>query len=161
MRKLPSHVHQGCGVNDSLLWTVLCGHAGMKLAPFKETLTGKSVGSAGVVPTPPIPRICAICGVQDEVTVSASQTDFAGRQFIEHSVTTDLRYIKRREDVTRYFERKGWRYKFHLGRHAMERMLCRGCLNEVSFLQRDFDRKKAADSARPSDTYYGDICEDQ
>lgn len=133
----------------------------MRLEPFKHTLTGKSdPGSAGVVQVLPLARICSICAAKDEVTVHDGQTDFGGRQIVEHSVAPDLRYIKRREDVTGYFIQRGWRYKLHLGRHAMERMLCRPCMNETSILQRDFDRKKAADSARPVDSYYNDICEE-
>ena len=137
------------------------GDEGVRLEPFKQTLTGKPDVAPAPVPIAPLERICSICGCTDEVTVREGQTDFAGRQLIEHSVAPDIRYIKKREDVTPYFQRRGWRYRFHLGRHAMERMLCRRCMNEVSFLQRDFDRKKAADSAKPVDSYYRDICEDQ
>lgn len=133
----------------------------MRLEPFKQTLTGKVDVAPMPVPQEPLARICSVCGCGDEVTVRDGQTDFAGRQLVEHKVGPELRYVKRREDVTSYFTRRGWRYRFHLGRHAMERMLCRPCMNEVSVLQRDFDRKKAADSARPIDSYYNDICEDQ
>lgn len=131
----------------------------MRLEPLRETLTGKPQVAPEAVQLAPLARICSICSATDEATQRDGNVDFAGRPLIEHSVTTELRYIKKREDVTRYFTSRGWRYRFHLGRHAMERMLCRSCLNEVSFLQRDFDRKKAADSARPVDSYYNDLCE--
>lgn len=133
----------------------------MRLEPFKQTLTGKLDVTPAPVPIAPLPRICSTCAAKNEVTVRDGQTDFAGRQIIEHSVAPYMRYIKRREDCNRYRESQGWRYKQHLGRHAMERMLCRNCMSETKFLQRDFARKKAADSARPVDSYYNDICEDQ
>jgi len=105
-------------------------------------------------------RICSVCRCEDQTIIREGQVDFAGRPIVEHLVTIELRYMRRREELTKYHETKGWSYYQHLGRHAMKRMICRDCLNQSSILRRDFERKKQSEMRQSNvESYYLNLCE--
>lgn len=102
------------------------------------------------------PRVCSVCSVGDKESPIDGEFDANGNQRVEHLVTIELEYIKDRTKV-----RRGWRYKFHQGRHAMERFICRPCLRGADIMRRDWMRKCAQDSGTRKanhDGFYGDLC---
>lgn len=107
------------------------------------------------------PRICSVCKVHDRESVVDGEYDTQGRSKIEHLVTIELEYIKDRNQVTAYRIARGWHYKFHQGRHAVERFICRPCLRDAQTMRRDWLRKCANDSGTRKtnhDGFYGDLC---
>lgn len=107
------------------------------------------------------PRLCAVCSVHDREALIDGETDANGNTKIEHLVTIELQYIKDRTKVTAYHLVRGWRYKYHQGRHAMERFICRPCLRDAETMRRDWMRKCANDSGTRKtnhDAFYGDLC---
>lgn len=106
------------------------------------------------------PRICCACKQADIVQI----VDDAPH----HSVTLELRWIgalneaQARQKISGYLAQRGWRYKFHLGKHAMERDICRECLMRHREIEREFKRKKSNElkSSSNSESYYMALCGD-
>lgn len=108
------------------------------------------------------PRLCSVCGDADHQVLIDGETDATGKPKVEHHVTIELQYVKDKSVLTAYRVARGWRYKFHQGRHAIERFICRPCLRGAAVMQRDWQRKVANDtgSRRANhDSFYGDLCE--
>jgi len=105
-------------------------------------------------------RACCACGKPDAVRVMDGKAD--------HSVTVELKFItaqnpeQAKRQITPYLAARGWRYRFHLGRHAMERDICRECLNAHSEMSKEFSRKRTNElkSSMNSESYYLAICGD-
>ena len=92
--------------------------------------------------------------------------DGLGRAIKEHSVTVELRYLRAlseadaKRQITDYLVSRGWRYRLHQARHAMERFICRQCLRQVTEMQRDWDRKSQEERRTNVESYYELICND-
>lgn len=105
-------------------------------------------------------RKCAMCGIPDVVQMWDDSP--------EHSVTVELRYLTAaneevaKQKITPYLVSRGWRYKYHLGRFAMERDICRACLIAHKELEDEFKRKRTNEmkSSMQSDSYYLALCGD-
>lgn len=137
----------------------------MKLEPGRTSLSGRPEFLQPPPPAPiaikPLgPRHCSSCNCIDVTQIVQGEYGTDGAQKIEHKVTIELRYLKAREDCTGYLQSKGWRYRFHQGRHAMERFICRSCLAEHGFMEKEFRQKKARELRHGSqpDAYYMAIC---
>ena len=106
------------------------------------------------------PRKCCMCGVTDIVHLIEGEPD--------HSVAIELKFLKAanehvaKQQVNGYMAARGWRYKCHLGRHAMERDICRPCLMAHDELASEFSRKKSNElrASAHSDSYYLALCGD-
>jgi len=81
---------------------------------------------------------------------------------VQHLVEIELRYTKERSPISTYMASKGWKYKYHLGRHALERDICIYCLAAHDEMDKEFRQKKARDlkSGKHSDGYYMALCGD-
>lgn len=107
-----------------------------------------------------VPRKCAMCGVLDVVQTWNDEP--------MHSVSIELRYIAAaneevaKQKITHYLTSRGWRFRFHLGRFAMERDICRACLVAHKELEAEFKRKRTNElkSSLKSDSYYLALCGD-
>jgi hypothetical protein len=85
-----------------------------------------------------------------------------------HTVTIELRFLEApnkavaEQKITRYLAAKGWRYKWHLGRHAMERDICRECLLRYLEVEQEFRRKKTNElkGSMNSESFYLALCGD-
>jgi hypothetical protein len=112
-------------------------------------------------------RKCSNCGAEDRAEVIQGEFDAHGNQRVEHFVTVELRYFKgvqteaeAHKRITPHLRRRGWKYKFFQAKHAMERLVCRPCLRELSIMERDWERKVKGDRAVSNkESYYGAICE--
>jgi hypothetical protein len=101
-----------------------------------------------------------MCGTPDVVQLIDDAPD--------HSVAVELKFLVAaneqvaRQQITPYKAARGWRYKFHLGRFAMERDICRGCLIAHQEIEREFSRKRTQElkSSMQSDSYYLSLCGD-
>lgn len=138
-----------------------------KLEPDRSSLSGYSVkretsssATAPISSGKPVSvevRHCSVCGCADQ-TVESGEVDPLGRKKLDHLVTIELRYLKRKEDLTPYLRNKGWRYKLHQARDAMERFICRACLREVTAMERDWARKRDGERRQNVDNFYGVLC---
>lgn len=100
-------------------------------------------------PAPITPRICSVCGCPDCVLNAEG----------EHRVTIELRYLKSRGEFTPYLEARGWRYRKHQARDAMERFICRRCLIATREMSHEFKRKREKElGAKNFDPYYLAVC---
>lgn len=136
----------------------------MKLEPGRTSLSGRPefLKPAPVQMSAPVPieRKCCACGLKDVVHLIEDQP--------EHSVTIELHFLKAENEqqarklVTPYLASRGWRYKFHLGRHAMERDICRPCMLAHNELEQEFKRKRTNElkSNLNSDSYFLALCGD-
>lgn len=143
-----------------------------ELAPGRKTLSGAPISPLGkAVPqpaaaTPPESRKCANCGIADCASPIEGEFDERGNQKIEHLVTVELRYLKvnteaeAKKRITAYLKGKGWRYRLHQGKHAMERFVCRPCLRALAVMERDWARKADQDNSKNKESYYGLLCND-
>ena len=96
-----------------------------------------------------------MCGCPDRITTVEGEFDVRGNKRIEHQVTIELRYIKDRQHCTLNLEAKGWRYRLHQARHAMERFVCRPCLIATQDMAGEFRRKREKELGQKNhDTYY-------
>jgi hypothetical protein len=92
--------------------------------------------------------------------------DGLGRPLKEHSVTIELRFLRAhseteaRRQISQYLVNRGWRYRMHQARHAMERFICRPCLRQVTEMQRDWERKAQNEKRDNVEDYYQLICGD-
>ena len=84
----------------------------------------------------------------------------AGQQAIEHFVTVELRYLKSLEGCTEYLRGRGWKPRMHQGRAAMERLLCRSCMNEHAVMEREFAQRShgETDRHRNHQSFYQELC---
>lgn len=57
-----------------------------------------------------------------------------------HRVTVQLRYLAKKEDFSAKHARSGWNLRDFQGRPAMERHICRPCMNSAEFAERDAKR---------------------
>lgn len=137
-----------------------------RLEPSRTTLSSrpfervKPVAPAVVSPAPT--RKCCACGKEDVVHILQGQYDERGEPLIDHSVTLDLKYLKKPEEFTPRMQAKGWKYRIWQGRPAMERFICIPCLEGQREMQREF-RSKLANERRSSvhgDSYYMALCGD-
>jgi hypothetical protein len=103
-------------------------------------------------------RRCSVCGCGDQ-TLESGESDPLGRKKVDHLVTIELRYLRRKEDLTLYLKNKGWRYKLHQARDAMERFICRPCLREVTVMERDWARKREGEREQNTENFYQLLCE--
>jgi hypothetical protein len=100
-----------------------------------------------------------VCGCADKVTILENETDPRGNKRVEHSVTVELRYMKERADCTPGLEARGWRYRLHQARHAMERFICRRCLMATREMGEEFRRKRTKElGMKNHDPYYLAVC---
>lgn len=58
----------------------------------------------------------------------------------QHRVTIQLKYLPNKEAFTQKLARAGWRVRDFQGRPAMERTICRPCMNSAEFVERDAKR---------------------
>lgn len=133
----------------------------MKLEPSRPTLSGRPeflrpqapLQTSAIVQAP---RRCASCNCED--VISAVHED--GGQRVEHSVTIELRYLKKLDDCNSYLRSKGWRPRLHQARPAMERFLCRPCIVGHEIMEKEFRQKSARDrkSNVNQDGYYMAVC---
>lgn len=138
-----------------------------KLEPERNSLSGYSVKRetslsataliSSVKQASAEVRRCSVCGCADQ-TVESGEVDPLGRKKLDHLVTIELRYLRRKEDLTLYLKNKGWRYKLHQARDAMERFICRPCLREVTEMERDWARKRDGERRQNFDNFYGVLC---
>ncbi len=91
----------------------------------------------------------------------------------EHFVVPEVRYLKapfeapfvpqgKPEELVPRLVGQGWSYRVFQGRHAMERMICRLCLNECEARDRVWGqmRKQALELERGTEeTFYQILCE--
>lgn len=97
----------------------------------------------------PVLRVCAVCKCEDGLLNAEGG----------HKVRIELRYLKSRADLTPAVEQRGWRYKTHQGRHAMERFICMPCLLATTEMRREFQRKRDKElGSKNHDSYYLAIC---
>ena len=133
----------------------------MKLEPGRTSLSGRpEFLRPAVVQTPaiaPRARKCSMCGVSDIASEMEGEP--------HHSVTIDLRWIPAKNEAEAKQQvlgraSRGWRYKFHLGRYAMERDICRPCLIRHQEMEQEFKRKRSNESksSMQSDSYYLAVC---
>lgn len=114
---------------------------------------------------PPKPRVCCQCGAPDRVEHSP-QLDDKGDPQVEHFVTIELRYVKNENELTRRLVGQGWHWKppnkMHQGRLAIERLICRPCMNRHGIMEREWRSKRAAETKTTvnHDTYYQLLCEE-
>lgn len=143
---------------------LLCEHcADVSAAWLQKHGKAQKRTPAVVLPIRIGPRVCSRCKVEDHTIVREGQIDFAGRSILEHNVTEELRYIKDAKAITFWHKTRGWRFRPHLGRNAMVRLICRSCLNEASIMQKDLERKKRADvggNDAGQYSYYLNLCGD-
>ena len=136
----------------------------MKLSPERTSLSGRPdfLKPDPVQMSAPAPkqRICCMCAVPDMAQMVEGEP--------HHSVTVELRFIQAENEaqaqqkVTGYLKARGWKYRLHLGRHAMERDICRGCLIRHAELEKEFSRKKSNElkASHYSESYYLALCGD-
>lgn len=108
------------------------------------------------------PRRCTKCGLEDLVTAVQGEYDIAGAPRLEHRVTIELRYLAKKEQCTPYLQLSGWRPKIIQGRPAMERFICRPCLNGGREMEREWAQKRAKElksGGKNHDDFYLAICE--
>lgn len=134
----------------------------MKLEPGRTTLSGRPefLRPAPVqTSAPPVAqRRCAACNVEDIVHLVGGES--------VHTITIELRYIEAaneevgKQKVTPYLKARGWRYRYHLGRHAMERDICRPCMEAQRAMRKEFQRKRENElkSGSNSESYYLAVC---
>lgn len=136
----------------------------MKLSPGRTSLSGRpEFLRPAVVQTSapaPVQRKCCLCGLLNVAHLIDGEP--------QHTVTIELRFLtaqneaQAKEKVTPYLASRGWRYRYHLGRHAMERDICRACLIAHQEIGREFQRKKSNElkANNNSDSYYLALCGD-
>ena len=83
-----------------------------------------------------------------------------GQEIVEHFVTVELRYLKNLESCTEYLRGRGWKPRMHQGRAAMERLLCRSCMNEHAVMEREFAQRSQVEAGRHSNhqSFYHELC---
>lgn len=59
---------------------------------------------------------------------------------VEHLVTIQLRFIQSPSEADHKAKRAGWSYRQYQGRHAMERKICRPCMNAAEITEADARR---------------------
>lgn len=133
----------------------------MKLEPSRASLSGRPEFLRPPAPVqtsaiPLGPRFCASCGVEDVVHLAHEE----GGTRVEHSVTIELRYLKKRDDYTPRLQAQGWKPRIHQGREAMERFMCRPCIAGHEEMDKEFRQKRATElrSNQQRDTYYTAVC---
>lgn len=138
----------------------------MKLEPGRTSLSGRPEFLRAALPVqtsaPAVlaPRKCCACGTADVVQLIEGEPD--------HSVAIELRFIaaqneeQAKKQITPYLKTRGWRYRFHLARHAMERDICRPCLIAHEEIEREFKRKRSSEinSSGNAESYYAVLCGD-
>jgi hypothetical protein len=130
----------------------------------RASLSGKPefLRPAPVVQTsaPVLRRKCCMCGKPDVVQTIEGEPD--------HSVAVELKFVTAANEdvakamVTPRMAARGWRYKLHLGRHALERDICRVCLLAHREIQHEFAAKRSSElkSSTQSESYYLALCGD-
>jgi hypothetical protein len=86
----------------------------------------------------------------------------------ENTITVELKFLDApneavaKQRITPYLKARGWKYRMHLGRHAMERDICRDCLERHAILEGEFQRKRSNElkASVYSDSYYSALCGD-
>jgi hypothetical protein len=136
----------------------------VKLAPERTSLSGRPefLRAAPVQTSAPAPVVptCAMCRLVDTPHMIGSEP--------HHTVTVELKFIDAPNDaaaklkITPYLKARGWKYRMHLGRHSMERYICRECLERHAILEGEFQRKRSQElkSSMNSDSYYLALCGD-
>jgi hypothetical protein len=87
---------------------------------------------------------------------------------MENSLESELKYLTAQNKeqaqamITPYLASRGWKYRYHLGRHAMERDICKPCLEGCREMEREFAQKRSRElkSGSQADAYYMAICGD-
>jgi hypothetical protein len=142
-----------------------------RLEPSRSTLAGKSI-----VPTSPTvvsarpgndcaARKCSNCHAEDRAEIIQGEYDARGNARVEHFVTVELRYLRCHTEaeahkrITPYMRSRGWKYKLFQTKHAMERLICRPCLRDLSIMERDWMRKAKGDSVNNKESFYGELCD--
>lgn len=136
----------------------------MKLEPGRASLSGRPdfLRPAPVEKAPVVPkqRKCCMCQIPDVMHLVDNEP--------HHTVTIELRWIEAQNEaqaqqkITDYLKARGWHYRFHLGKHAMERDICRSCLVRHQEIEQEFRRKKKEElnSSSNSESYYLALCGD-
>jgi len=109
------------------------------------------------------PRRCVKCGIEDLVTAVSGEYDLAGQPILSHRVTVDFRWLCSKEECTPYKQQQGWRPQVIQGRPAMERFICRPCLNAGREMEREWAEKRAKELGRGGknhENFYRSICEE-
>lgn len=141
----------------------------MKLEPGRSSLSGRvdavgnspSITSAvSAVPLPAQIRKCSTCGIEDVAHAVQGQYEPGGEQALEHLVTIELRFLKKPEDLTARMKARGWRGITHVGCSAMQRFICRPCLEAHRIMDREFSAKRTNElkSSSQQDNYYTAVC---
>jgi hypothetical protein len=137
----------------------------VKLSPGRTSLSGRPEFLRPLAPiqtsaAAPVQRKCCACGKHDIVHLIEGEPD--------HTVTIELKYLQAKNEemakaqITPYMASRGWRYKFHLGRFAKERDICRACLIAHQEIEKEFRSKRTNElkSNLNSDSYYLAVCGD-
>lgn len=136
----------------------------MRLEPDRDNLSGTSFPPVAqpIKAVPLAPRKCITCGCEDAVHRVEGQFEANGETKLEHLVTIELRYLKRPEDLTPYLKSRGWKAFKHQGRDAMQRFICRQCMQAHREMENEFRSKKSNElrSSSSRDTYYRALCGD-
>ena len=115
-------------------------------------------------PKPPSPRKCCKCGCEDRQEVIQGEFDERGNPLLEHWVTIELRYIKKREDLTPRLRVQGWKLKEHphQGRTAMERLICEEWMERSALMEREWLGKRRSELKQNVNdfSYYQMVCEE-
>jgi hypothetical protein len=130
----------------------------MKLEQERESLSGRQIVAEPIAPVGP--RTCVSCGVEDVAREVEGQYGVTGQKLFEHLVTIELRYLKKPEDCTSYLKARGWSFRVHQGRPAMQRFICRPCMNAHAIMEKEFKLKRSRELGSNSnhDTYYTALC---
>ena len=109
-------------------------------------------------------RRCAVCDVQDEPMrhVAPDFTGLDGATWIDdHTVTVELRWLKKAE-LNPQDAARGWKLYPGLfqGKPAMQRFICRPCLNSQAIVRKDFEKKAASELRKVNDqSFYMVLCD--
>lgn len=102
-------------------------------------------------------RRCSICNVADapirHVTLDSTWID-------DHSVTVELRWLKKAE-ISPADKSRGWTLLSggFQGKPALQRFICRPCLNSQSIVRKDFEKKAASELRKVNEQgYYSVLC---
>lgn len=156
----------------------------MNLSRERTSLSSKEESKS--TKSPISVRKCASCGCLDRpslvigsatsagehIPLTAAQDEYTGEtgtaaavfvhagQLTEHFVTIELRYLKSLEHCTEYLRGRGWKPRMHQGRAAMERLLCRSCMNEHAVMEREFAQRSDGEPVKRTNhqSFYQKLC---
>ena len=104
-------------------------------------------------------RECSVCHVPDAPT---RHVDLDSEWIDDHSVTVELRWLKKKDEVSPQDKARGWKLYQGLfqGKPAMQRFICRPCLNSQTIVRKDFEKKAASELRKVNDQgFYAVLCD--